>query len=577
MMPSSANRTWKLREPDENLVGRLVRKAGLSDPVARILINRGISSEREAKEFLNPLLGNLLKPDSLPDIDTATERIIRAIRDKEKIVVYGDYDADGITATALLVSFLESVGASVRSYQPDRRKEGYGLNVQALESLRNDGTALVIAVDLGVADAEAVDWANSHGLDVIVVDHHKLPDKLPEALAVIDPLRSGKAEPFNLLSGVGLAFYLAGSVKTALGGEEFFSGTDEIDLRRYLDLVTLGTVADMMPLVGLNRILVTHGLKELGAERKPGIAALKAQSKLGRKRVAAGQVAFQLGPRLNAAGRMGDAALAVKLLITDDAKEARGLAKRLENFNRERQQVEARILAEAMNIIEEKDLKESPAIVLASERWHPGVVGIVASRIVDAFAVPTIVISLDGDNGKGSVRSVRGVNAWQMLRECSDYLERYGGHEMAGGLFIKRDAVDTFRRRFCEAVSELKIEVGARELAIDMELDFEDVDVLFVRQLEKLAPYGIGNPEPLFFIGNVKCESVRIVGEKHVKFRVKSGRAEMDAIAFGLAERAEMLAGRVDLAFTPKINTWENWERLEIRVKDFRPVDKRDD
>jgi len=571
MKDVAVNRVWKLHRPDEKLVERLVRGVGLTDPLARLLINRGISEEHDALEFLNPLLSNLPQPDSLPDIEAATQRIIRAIRDGENIVIYGDYDADGITATALLVSFLESVGARVDAYQPDRIKEGYGLNVEALGELHSRGVKLVVAVDLGVSDADAVDWASSRGLDVIVVDHHQLPDNLPEAPAVVVPLRSEEAEPFHPLCGAGLAFYLAASLKSSLLDEKFFN-KDEPDMRRYLDLVALGTIADMVPLVGLNRILVTHGLKELGAERRPGIAALKARAKLDRKRVNAGQVAFRLAPRLNAAGRMDDASVAVRLLVTDDRKEARLLAGRLEDFNRERQQVETRILAEAMDIIEKENMKERPAMVLASENWHPGVVGIVASRIVDAFAVPAVVISLDGNDGKGSLRSVPGVNAWQAMHECRDCLERYGGHKMAGGLFIKRDALGAFGKCFCEAVSRSEFTAHARKLAIDMELDLDDIDAALVRQLDQLAPYGVGNPEPMFLLRGVKCESVRVVGERHLKFRVKWGRKEMDAIAFGQVDRADTLTGRVDLAFTPLLNLWNNWERLEIKVKDFRPA-----
>jgi len=572
MNSSLINYSWKLRQPDEKLVRRLVRKAGLFEPVAHVLANRGVRDEDEARQFLNPTLKNLRPPDELPDIEVAAERIMRAVREKERIIVYGDYDADGVTSTALLMSFLQSIGAVVSTYQPDRVKEGYGLNVEALSRLRSDGVDLVVAVDLGVADAEAVEWASSRGIDVIVVDHHQVPEEMPEAVAVVDPYRFGDEGAFHPLSGVGLAFYLAAHTRSRMGEDGFFGGIEVPDLRRALDLVALGTIADMAPLSGLNRIMVAYGLKEIGAERRIGIAALKAQARLERKKITAGQVAFQLAPRLNAAGRVGDAAMAVELLITEDRKEARRLARQLEQFNRERQRMEMKIQEEAVGMIERYSLADAPAIVLAAPGWHVGVIGIVASRLMDMYAVPVAVIGLDGKNGKGSVRSLGEVHAYKVLASCSEYLEGYGGHAMAGGLFIRAEAVDEFRKKFCEAVEKFGSQAGARRLRLDMKLDPEDVDATLARELARLAPHGVGNPEPLFFASDVRCHSVRKIGADHLRFRVQCGRGEIEAVAFRLASRVEELEGPVDLAYTPVINEWENWERVELKVKDFRPA-----
>jgi len=582
MVSDVNNRIWQLQNPDEGLVYRLVHKAGLSDVMARLLVNRGVQTENEARHFLKPSLRNLLPFDSLPDINIAVDRIIKAIKDREPIVIYGDYDADGVTATAVLVSFLRSVGATVKTYQPHRIREGYGLNVDALQDLYEQGARLVVVVDLGITDSEEVDWASSRGMEIIVVDHHHIPERLPKALALLDPLTSEQAEPFHHLTGVGLAFYLMLGLRARLRDEGFFGEKKEPDLRHYLDLVAIGTIADLMPLTGLNRILVTYGLKELGAERRPGVKALKAVSRLNRKRVTAGQVAFQLAPRLNAAGRMDDAAIAVNLLVADDPAEAEKLARKLKKFNQERQQVEAHILEEAISIVEKERMEESYALVLAGENWHPGVIGIVASRIVDAYSLPTAIISIDGDRGKGSMRSVRGIDAWKALDDCKDCVIGYGGHEMAGGFVVARDMIGAFRKRFNEAVksqvssSDVAMESERRKLLIDMEMELEDLDTALMQEMAQLAPHGIGNPEPLFMAQGVNCESARVVGTNHLRFQVSCKSAGsrnkrgMDAIAFGMADRIELLKAPVDLAFTPTLSEWENWERVEIKVKDFR-------
>lgn len=571
MNSSSIKYTWKLHQPGEKLVRRLVRKAGLIEPIAHVLANRGIKTENEARQFLSPALKHLRPPDELPDIEIASERIIKAVKDSERIVVYGDYDADGVTSTALLVSFLQSIGAVVSTYQPDRLKEGYGLNVDALAKLVSEGADLVVAVDLGVADAGAVQWASSRGIDVIVVDHHQVPDRMPEAVAVVDPYRSGDEGAFHPLSGVGLAFYLAAHIRSRIAEDRFFRNLETPDLRRALDLVALGTIADMVPLSGLNRIMVAHGLKEIGAERRLGIAALKVQTGMKRKKITAGQVAFQLAPRLNAAGRMGDAAPAVELLITEDYTKAQRLARQLERFNRERQRTEMQIQEEAVAMIERESPADAPAIVLAAPNWHVGVIGIVASRIMDMYAVPVAIIGLDGDEGRGSVRSLGQVHAYRTLAACSEHLEGYGGHAMAGGLFIKADAVEAFRKKFCEEVEKFGTPPG-RGLELDMKLDPEDVDATLARELARLAPYGVGNPEPLFLASDVRCHSVRKMGAGHLRFRVQCGRSEIEAVAFRLADRAHQLEGPVDLAYTPVINEWGNRERVELKVRDFRPA-----
>lgn len=577
MTALQSNLEWFIHKTDEDAVERLTRKSNLSDPIARILVNRKIVDDREANKFLNPSFDNLPDEKSLPDIDVATDRILRAVRDKESIVVYGDYDADGITGTALLTKFLGSLGAQVTPYQPHRVSEGYGLNLGAIDKFHSNGVKLVIAVDLGIADAPSVDFANSKSIDTIIVDHHQIPSQLPNAVAIIDPLISKDAAEFQVLSGVGLAFFLAKSVWAAAQKDKTGGGQKDRELKKYLDLVALGTVADMMPLTGINRILVKHGLDELGAERRPGIAALKARAKLDRKRITAGQVAFQLGPRLNAAGRMGDASIAVELLATEDITRARILAKRLDEFNQERQNVEKQIVEEVIRIIHADGFNKDAAMVLAGDKWHPGVLGIVASRIVERYSVPVAVISFDGIDGKGvegkgSVRSVQGVNAWKVLEECSDTLLGYGGHEMAGGLNIRADKVDEFRMRFREAVAKYEIKAGPKKLNVDMELDLGDLDKELVDNLALLAPHGIGNPEPLFFSSEVRCESIRSVGTNHLKFKVISGKNSMDAIAFSQADRRDILSKPIDVVFTPIISSWGGFDRIEIKVKDIRPA-----
>ncbi len=534
--------------------------------LGRVLGNRGIADPAVASRFLNPQESELHDPYLLAGMATAVDRIRLAIARQEKIWVYGDYDVDGITSTAMLVSALAHLGAKVGYYIPNRQEEGYGLNPGAISEAHESGVQLIISVDCGIASVAEVSQAAVLGIDMIVTDHHEPFDQLPPALAVLNPKQSGCTYPGQELAGVGVAFKL---VQALLAAEPEAA-------RRYLDLVALGTVADIVPLQGENRAIVRLGLGVLNQTENTGLAALLAQVGYDNRTVDADRIAYLIAPRINATGRVGDAKRSVELFLTDNPERAKELAAALESENRERQAIEADIVRQALELLPQQvDLAQEKVIVLAAPGWHTGVIGIVASRLTEQFTRPTVLISLGDGEGKGSARSIPGFNLFAALEECRDHLRRFGGHAQAAGLAIAEDAVAAFRRAINEVAERwLRAEDMLPAIDIDGEVSLADLTPELWEQLVRLQPYGAGNPSPTFLCRRLSIIEGRRVGARgeHMKLRVGQNSLVFDVIGFGQGYLWDTIANRerVDLAFTLENNVWNGRESLQLVLKDIK-------
>jgi len=562
--------SWNIKNPSQEAIDKVVLASHVSPLLARLLINRGIEEERDIQHFLYDTLGDLPSPFLLKGCDIAVERIIKAIHQKQKIVIYGDYDVDGTCGTALLISFFREIGFEAAFYIPHRLKEGYSLNKGAVERLKKEGAQLLITVDNGIAANAEIAFANELGLDVIVTDHHEIPPQLPAALAVLNPLQQDCAYPQKTICGSGVAFNLMMALRSCLRDQGYFVGKTEPNLKRYLDLVAIATVADVVPLKGANRIFVKYGLDEIRQTRRLGLVHLKKVAGVDGE-VTASHLGFRLGPRLNACGRLYDAASGVKLLITQDNKEAEQLATALDSDNRERQVIEDEILTKACAMVAD-DPKHTERLshVLFDETWHPGVVGIVASRIVSRFHRPTIVLGRDKDIVKGSARSFGGLNMVEALRACSSVLVKCGGHKAAAGLTLTPENVKKFQELFEQEVRmRLSYDDCKPTLAIDAEIQSEHVNKGLVDELKFLEPHGQGNPEPVFCLRSVRAESPRLVGDSHLKFHLSSPQGPLDAIAFRMADRKDAIKSLTDLAFSCEINRFRGVEKVQLNIKDI--------
>ncbi|MCL6634306.1 MAG: single-stranded-DNA-specific exonuclease RecJ [Peptococcaceae bacterium] len=554
------------------------RKLGISPVTAQLLINRGIYTVEQGRAFLGSELARLYPPQLLKDMEKAVARILRAAENGEKILVYGDYDVDGITATVLLVRVLRRLGAKVHYYIPNRLEEGYGLHLAVLQKAREGGTELVVTVDCGISALAEAAWAQANGLDLIVTDHHEPPPEIPGALAVINPKRPDCGYPFKELAGVGVALKLAQALLEA-AGDKNGSWQD------YLDLVCLGTIADIVPVHGENRILVKHGLPRLAATANPGLKALIAASGIKEESLGAREVGFGLAPRLNAAGRIGSPELAARLLLTDNSGEAWELAAELNRGNQARQKIESAVMEEALKLLEEEPEQAGARVmVLASENWHPGVIGIVASRLMERFYRPVLLIALEGRAGKGSARSIPEFNIYKALGHCREYLLDYGGHALAAGFSIEKDRVGDFSReinRYAEAL------MGDRKilprLVLDGIIDIDQVSEELVQEINLLQPFGHHNPDPMLGCLRAPVLESRGVGRgaAHLKLRLRGEKSVLDGIGFHLGAYAEVLATAetVDLAFIPGINEYNGRRSVQLEVKDIgipAPLDIRD-
>ena len=563
---------WDFRgEVNADLTRDLVEKLQVSPLVAALLQQRGIADLDQGRLYLSSRLAAMPDPLLMADMESAVGRLCRAVEQGERIAVHGDYDVDGITASALLVENLRSFGATVDYYIPLRLVDGYGLSGEALQRAADSGAKVAVSVDCGVSAHDEARLAKELGLDLIITDHHQPPDHLPEALAVINPHRSDCTFPYKGLAGVGVAFMLLVALRSRLRQQGWFDARPEPDLRRSLDLVALGTIADIAPLTGLNRILVTAGLAVLNQGQRPGIAALREVADV--KEVNCGSVGFRLAPRLNAAGRLQDAAQGVALLLEPSPDKALESARHLDDCNRERQAIEQQTLEQALEQLTKTFNASQRSIVLADSEWHSGVIGIVASRLVERFYRPTVLIAVDNGIGKGSARSIRGFHLYRALYDCQQQLSGFGGHEYAAGLSIPSEHIETFAADF-EAVAEKELrddQLQPRHL-FDQEVLLEELTLETVTDLDLLAPFGMGNPQPLLVARNLRAQQVQILGEKHLRFTARQGGYSQPCIAFGMAARIDELAGEFDLLFTPDINEWRGRSSVQLKVKDFAVV-----
>lgn len=546
----------------------------VSPVVAWVLLNRGISDPDPARRFLNPALEQLKPEQQMADMDRAVSRIEQALKDRETIGVHGDYDVDGITGAALLVLFFRSLGAAVVWHIPHRQREGYGMKPLGVEDLKSKGASLIVTVDCGISDHEAVDRAIELGMDVIIVDHHQVPEQMPRALAILNHNRPDCPFQGEPLSGVGTAFYLAAALRSHLRGKEMFDDKNCPNLLHYLDLVALGTVADLVPMTGMNRVLVHYGLEQINAGRRPGIIQLRRVAGSLNKPVGVGQLAFGLAPRINAAGRLDSGEPSLRLLLTDNEKEAGLLADELENLNLTRRRVEEIILAEAMRIIDSTPgMEQAPAIVVAAKDWHIGVIGIAASRITESFHRPSVVIGINEGMGKGSLRSVPGIDIYQALRRCETLLEAFGGHKQAAGITIKEENIERFEEAFKQAIMDEAGE-GAFEAVFPVDADWpiHRVDHDLVKDLARMRPHGIGNPEPVFRARGVLVKWAREAKNNTLIMGVQEKHVTLPAVAFRLAHRLPEPGSRLDIAYTPFLDDWKDNEELKLRVKEFMPA-----
>jgi single-stranded-DNA-specific exonuclease len=567
--------TWEIATVDARQRDDLRGELGISPLLAHLLVTRNIASVADADRFLYPKLRTLPDPLTMKGMGAAVDRLLHACRRREPLLVYGDYDADGITSTALLVRFFRHLGLPVSAFIPSRREHGYGLHGDVLERFRAGGVGLAISVDCGITDAAVIADAAARGLELIVTDHHEPLPILPDAaVAVIDPKQPGCDYPDRNLAGVGVAFNLIIALRRALRQTDLLK--QEINLRRYLDLVAIGTIADVVPLVGVNRILVRYGLEELQRCTRPGIQALMDAGVRQANRAAgitAQDVAFRLAPQLNAAGRMADAGMALELLLTDDPVRSQELVRELQRLNDLRRRHEERMLGEAQEMLACSADSDEPVMVLASRDWHEGVVGIVASKLSEQYHRPALLISLDnGGLGKASGRSIPGVHLLEILRGARDLLERHGGHRMAVGFSIREDNIDAFRRRVNHVYREL---YGQRSFSpvvrIDGEIRLGHLSFATLEELGHLAPFGYGNPEPVLSAHGLTIRQSAVVGRNHLRLQLADESASLNAIGFNMGDVPVRPGDRIDAAFTPQFNEWNGVRSIQLNLRDIRP------
>jgi len=563
-------RRWKL--PDEEGRAQAIALASeMSVPraFAAVLVRHGVTSAAAAAAFLNPDREVLHDPLLLPDIEVALERLRTAVDEKQKVFVCGDYDVDGITSVVVVKRCLEAAGLDVGFYIPNRLTDGYGLSDSGVRVARDSGVKLIITVDSGVTGHAEIDLANSFGMDVIVTDHHEPQETLPNALAVVDPKRKDSNYPYPHLAGVGVAYKLMEAL--ARDYREVAHSVEE-----NLDLVAVGTVADIVPLDSENRVLTTLGLERLRVTSNPGLRALMEVAGVEPARVQAPHIGFALGPRLNAAGRLGDASIGVELLTTEDEAKASEIARKLDQENKKRRSLETEVLKDATRLLEESiDLSAKRSIVLWSSGWHPGVIGIVASRLAKQYNRPTILLAVSDGMGKGSGRSIPGFDLHSALVGCKDFLTSFGGHRHAAGVSLPEERLPKFRECVESAVSSsLTPEDLIPVIEIDSLVTLAECDFDLVKHMKQMRPFGAGNPEPVFGTRDVKLIAAKSVGNGHLKLTVAQGDRVMDAIGFGMADALDELrggGGMVALAYVLEENTWRGVTDLQLRLKDVQP------
>lgn len=557
------NKKWEICKINEEDINKICEENNLSQLIGSILASKKIISKDEIREFLNPTRDDFHDPFLMPDMEKAVERILIAIQNKEKIIIYGDYDVDGITSVTVLKKFLEEQGLKTGEYIPNRLNEGYGLNKEAVKNISEQGYTLIITVDCGISCIEEIEYAKELGMEVIVTDHHEPGEIIPDCLAVVDAKRKDNKYPFNQLAGVGVVFKLIQSIslKLNLEAKEYL---------KYLDIVCVGTISDIVPLIDENRVITKLGLKLVEKTRNIGLKTLLEST--GYKEINSTTISFGIAPRINACGRMGEEKEALELFLTNNIQEAKQISERLNQYNIERQETEKQIFKQAIQEIE-KENKDVPCIILGKEGWHHGIIGIVASKVTDIYFKPSILICFEGEEGKGSGRSIPGFDLHDAVMNCNTYVEKFGGHSMAIGINVKKENFEKFKKEFEEYVQNSHINDIIPIIKIDKEIDLRKINIQDIRDLKLLEPYGEANKMPLFLIKNMKIQSIRTLSEgKHIKLKLVIDNYIADAIGFNMGNIAEqyLIGDRVDVVGSLEINDFGDNENIQINLKDIR-------
>lgn len=558
------NKKWQIYEPSKEKIEEIKSKYQINELLATILVNRNIIEEDKIRLFLNPTRSDFYNPFLITDMEVAVERIIKAIESKEKVTIYGDYDVDGITSITVLKSFLKDNGLETSVYIPNRLDEGYGLNKDAIDKIAKDKCNLMITVDCGISAIDEIEYANSLGIETIITDHHEAGNEIPNAIAVIDNKRKDSKYPFRELAGVGVVFKLiqALGIKLDLKEESYL---------KYLDIVCLGTISDIVPLVDENRVIAKLGLMLIKQTRNIGLKSIINSS--GYNKIDSNTISFGVAPRVNACGRMGKAEEALELFLSSNINEVKELTKKLNEHNRERQETEKAIFESAIKTIEEEHLDDSKAIVVAGENWHHGVIGIVSSKITDMYFKPSILLSFEENGiGKGSGRSIPGFDLHETLTKCSDTVEKFGGHSMAVGIAIKKEKLEEFRKEFEKIAEENHIEEIIPIINIDAKINLSDINKEIVESMKQLEPFGEANKMPIFAFKNLKIDSIRALSEgKHLKLTLKDNNNIINAIGFNIGYLANeyRIGDKIDVAGVLEINTFNGVDNLQINIKDI--------
>ena len=558
------NKKWQIYEVDEEKVEKLSQKYNLNKLLSTILVNRNIVDEEDIRLFLKPTRNDFHNPFLITDMEIAIKRIIEAIDKKERVTIYGDYDVDGITSITVLKSFLKDRGLEVSQYIPNRLNEGYGLNRNAIEKIHKNGCDLMITVDCGISAIDEINYANELGIETIVTDHHEPGSQLPKALAVIDNKRKDSTYPFRELAGVGVVFKLiqALGIKLGLKEEEYL---------KYLDIVCIGTISDIVPLVDENRVIAKLGLLLIRQTKNIGLRSIINAS--GYKKIDSNSISFGIAPRINACGRMGKAEDALKLFLSENLNEVSSLTAKLNEYNRLRQDTEKKIFDSAVKEIEEDNLDKNATIIVGGHNWHHGVIGIVSSKITEMYFKPSILLSFEEDGiGTGSGRSIPGFDLHEALNKCTDTIEKFGGHSMAIGITIKKEKFEDFKKEFEEVARNSKIDEIVPIINIDAKIDFSTINKEMVDSLKELEPFGEGNKMPVFAFKNLKIDSIRALTEgKHLKLTLKEGNTVVNAIGFNMGKFAEeyRIGDKVDVVGVLEINTFNGVDTVQINMKDI--------
>ena len=558
------NKKWQIFEPDKNKIEEIKSKYKVNQLLATILANRNILKEEDIRLFLNPTRNDFYNPFLITDMDIAVNRIIKAIENKENITIYGDYDVDGITSITVLKSFLNDIGVETNTYIPNRLIEGYGLNKEAINKISKKGCNLMITVDCGISAIEEIEYANSLGIETIITDHHEAGNEIPKAIAVIDNKRKDSKYPFRELAGVGVVFKLIQAIGITLK-------LKEESYLKYLDIVCIGTISDIVPLVDENRVIAKLGLLLVAQTKNIGLRSIINSS--GYNKIDSNTISFGVAPRINACGRMGKAEEALELFLSKDKNEVNELTNKLNEHNRKRQETEKTIFENAVEKIKEEHLDENKAIIVGGENWHHGVIGIVSSKITEMYFKPSILFSFEEDGiGKGSGRSIPGFDLHEALMKCSDTIEKFGGHSMAVGITVKKDNLEKFKKEFEQIATQSKIDEIIPIINIDAKVDLSDIDKEMVESLKELEPFGEANKMPVFAFKNLKIDSIRALSEgKHLKLTLKDNNYIINAIGFNIGYLANeyRIGDKIDVAGVLEINTFNGVDNLQINIKDI--------